>query len=52
MSMNKEVIIVVLDAHSTMGKQFASSKDLSQTRFAVAIDAIKLQLQQKVTFYF
>lgn len=40
--MNKEVIIVILDAHSSMGKQLQNDED--QTRFSLAIDSIKMQL--------
>ena len=43
--MNKEAIVVVLDAHSTMGNAF---KD--QTRFGLAVESIKLLLQQKLLF--
>ena len=47
--MNKEVCVVVVDAHHTMLKNFA---DTNQSRFNLAIDSVKMLLQQKVFRFF
>jgi hypothetical protein len=44
--MNKEACVVVIDSHSSMGKNFSNS---SQSRFSLAIDSVKMLLQQKVS---
>ena len=63
--MNKEAVIVMLDCNSSMGKLFASSKGGNEdaemrqpgdpipepeTRFKLAMDSVKMLLEQKVSF--
>lgn len=42
--MNKEACVVVIDAHSSMNKNF-SGVGSTQTRFSLAIDSVKMLLQ-------
>jgi hypothetical protein len=45
---NKEACVVVIDAHQSMNKLFAGGQ---QTRFSLAIDSLKMLLQQKVRIH-
>lgn len=43
----KEACVVVVDAHCSMNKMFADS---TQSRFSLAIDSVKMLLQQKLLY--
>ena len=46
--MNKEAVIVILDCNHTMNKAFTSGSN-KQTRFQLAIESVKMLLEQKVS---
>ena len=49
--MNKEAVIVVLDCNPSMAKNFASgNQDREKTRFQLAIESIRMLLEQKLLY--
>jgi hypothetical protein len=44
--MNKEACVLLVDAHHSMNKKFSDTKN---SRFSIAIESIKMLLQQKVS---